>query len=466
MLSGPHPAAADASTADRVSLVRRLASRVGNPLEWSAADKCLLVGVVLMLPFTAWFAVLGWYVARRPEVAPYIDRDFLRVALAVQVWAFTGGWLAIVAAALWLRRRAPESRVIVHLTIQFFCVTVPLFSYFVGIVTSELIGVLELGGAIVGRLLFDKRSVFFGIITFQLVFVATLVGGQIGLFPYAPLLTALPVTAGRLAGTWVVGFGLPVLVFGWAGYFLIYYVFDRWHAREDQLARTSEQLARANDVISRYVASQLASQILAGNYDAAERHERRKLTLFFSDIRGFAETADQVEPEDLSAVLNEYLSEMALIGDRYGGTIDKFVGDAIMIFFGAPLSTNDRDHALRSVRMAIEMQERMVTLRERWLREGFERPFEIRIGINTGQASIGNFGSKGRMDYTAIGRQVNLAARLQTHCEPGKILLSHSTWVLVHEQIPCVTMGEIQVKGFQNPVRVYEVVAGRADAPG
>jgi adenylate cyclase len=115
---------------------------------------------------------------------------------------------------------------------------------------------------------------------------------------------------------------------------------------------------------------------------------------------------------------------MASIGERYGGTIDKFVGDAVMIFFGAPVQTNDHDQAMRAVRMAVEMQDAMVRLGEKWRRAGFERPFVIRIGINTGHATIGSFGSKRRVDYTAIGRQVNLAARLQAHCEPGKILLS------------------------------------------
>jgi class 3 adenylate cyclase len=120
-------------------------------------------------------------------------------------------------------------------------------------------------------------------------------------------------------------------------------------------------------------------------------------------------------------------------------------------------ATNDRDHALRAVRMAMAMQARMVTLCTRWLAEGFEHPFHIRIGINTGQASIGNFGYQERMDYTAIGRQVNLAARLQTHCEPDRIPLSHSTWVLVKDAIACVPRGEIEVGGFQRPVLVYEV---------
>jgi class 3 adenylate cyclase len=238
---------------------------------------------------------------------------------------------------------------------------------------------------------------------------------------------------------------------------LTYQVIYQWHDQERQLAESSEQLSRANDIISRYVASQLVSEVQSGGYEALNRRERRKLTLFFSDIEDFAATADLTEPEDLAAVLNEYLAEMTAIGKRYGATIDKFVGDAIMIFFGAPVATSDEDHALRAVQMASEMQDRMSALQVKWRRQGFERPFHIRIGINTGHANIGNFGSAERMDYTAIGRQVNLAARLQSHCEPGKILISHSTWVLVQDDVTCTPKGEIQVKGFHQPVRVYEV---------
>ena len=164
--------------------------------------------------------------------------------------------------------------------------------------------------------------------------------------------------------------------------------------------------------LSKYLSPQIYQSIFSGERDVAIRTERKKLTVFFSDIRGFTEISERLEPEDLSEILNDYLSEMSRIVEKHGGTIDKFVGDAIMVFFGAPAATDDRDHALRAVRMAIEMQERMQTLPERWRSHGIVEVFEVRIGINTGHASIGNFGSEGRMDYTAIGRHVNLAARL------------------------------------------------------
>src|SRR5436190_860538 len=166
---------------------------------------------------------------------------------------------------------------------------------------------------------------------------------------------------------------------------------------------------------------------------------------------GSARTVSQEQPRTVRAVHE-------VQHPRHAGTRrpDARVAGSDSLGAGCHLRsvTNDRDHAVRAVQMAVE------------------QPFEIRIGINTGQASIGNFGSKGRMDYTAIGRQVNLAARLQAYCRPGKILISHSTWVLVQEHVFCTPQGEIQVKGFQNPVNVYEVAgllspsAGTMSLPG
>ncbi|MDJ0869480.1 MAG: adenylate/guanylate cyclase domain-containing protein [Myxococcota bacterium] len=178
-----------------------------------------------------------------------------------------------------------------------------------------------------------------------------------------------------------------------------------------------------------------------------------------------------MEPEDLSALLNEYLAEMTDVADAFGATLNQFVGDGIMIFFGAPVATNDRDHALRAVRMALAMQRRMAGLREKWFHEGIQTPFRIRIGINTGVASVGDFGSEGRSTYSAIGNQTNATARIQDRCEPGKVWISHTTWALVRDEISCTPRGEIEVKGLHYPLRVYEVEdegggIGRSPDPG
>jgi class 3 adenylate cyclase len=444
------------TSAPAPSLFGGLLERAGNPLEWSAANRALLVaGGGLFL--TIVYALGEYYLLVHPGLAPYLDRAHLRRHFEFQVWAISGGWLALALAALALRRRRPESRLLVFLTTQFYFSFGAIGVYLVGHHTALVTGILLLaGGAAVVSLLFGTRMAMAGAASFFLVVIGTSLGELNG---------TLPPGAGTESGdwtsatSWLAGIGavnflvlLVVLCF-------IYISSDRLEDHQHRLARTSEQLSRATDLISRYVAAQVAEQILCGNYGAVERQERRKLTIFFSDIKGFTEIADRVEPEDLSRVLNEYLGEMTEIAGRHGGTIDKFVGDAIMILFGAPQATDDRDHALRAVRMAVEMQARMVGLRARWQSEGIVDTLHVRIGVNTGVASVGNFGTKGRMDYTAIGRQVNLAARLQASCEPDDVLISHATAVLVQDEIPCIARGEIAVKGFVQPVKVYAVAA-------
>jgi adenylate cyclase len=226
----------------------------------------------------------------------------------------------------------------------------------------------------------------------------------------------------------------------------------RYQAHLKELA---DQLKQANEIISMYVADQLAQKIREGRYDDVTTPSRRRLTMIFSDIAGFSDTADELEPEDLSMLLNEYLAEMTTIAEKYGATIDKFVGDAVICFFGAPTATDDRDQAYRAVRMALEMNERVTELDVSWRKFGSNKPLRIRIGVNTGVANVGSFGSKRHMDYTAIGRQVNLAARLEAICEPGNVLISHTTYELVSDKISCTPKGEIQVKGIRHPVRVY-----------
>ncbi|MDO8268671.1 MAG: adenylate/guanylate cyclase domain-containing protein [Moraxellaceae bacterium] len=223
------------------------------------------------------------------------------------------------------------------------------------------------------------------------------------------------------------------------------------------LQQREYEVARANDAIRRYVPRQLADEILAGVHHASASPARRKITVVFSDIRGFTDTADQMEPEEFAELLNEYLSEMATIAEHYGGTIDKFVGDAIMVFFGAPVSRGTQEDAQRAVQMSIAMQRRMRELETKWFNAGIQEPFRIRIGVNTGVANVGSFGSDGRKDYTAIGNQVNLAARLQAECPPGKVIISHTTWALVRETIEAQDAGELTVKGVHYPVRTYVV---------
>ena len=135
-----------------------------------------------------------------------------------------------------------------------------------------------------------------------------------------------------------------------------------------------------------------------------------------------------MQPEEITALLNEYFTEMSGIAAEHGGTVDKFIGDAILIFFGDPETKGITEDALACLRMAFEMQARTAELNAKWRREGVEQRFQVRMGINTGFCNVGNFGSVDRMDYTIIGAEANLAARLQSIAEPGQIVLSYETY--------------------------------------
>ena len=185
--------------------------------------------------------------------------------------------------------------------------------------------------------------------------------------------------------------------------------------------------------------------------------------MFFSDIAGFTETTDKMELEDVTHLLNQYLTEMSRVALDYGATIDKYVGDAIMIFFGDPETRGVKQDALACVQMAIAMQQRMQELGDEWRDLGIEIPISCRIGIHTGYCTVGNFGSEDRMDYTIVGGAVNLASRLEHEAPPGGILISYETYAQVKDEIRCEEMGRIQVRGIGHPVATYRVVGLHAD---
>ncbi|MEQ8349174.1 MAG: adenylate/guanylate cyclase domain-containing protein [Sneathiellaceae bacterium] len=228
--------------------------------------------------------------------------------------------------------------------------------------------------------------------------------------------------------------------------------------REEELAKKTQALEQLSSQLAKYLSPQVYESIFTGRQEVKIASQRKKLTVFFSDIAGFTETADRMESEDLSHILNEYLTEMSRIALKHGATIDKYVGDAIVIFFGDPTSRGLREDAMACVRMALEMQVRMRDLQRLWRESGIEKPLQIRMGINSGYCTVGNFGSEDRMDYTIIGGGVNLAARLETAAPPGEILISYETHALVKDEIPCAEHGRITVKGIAEPVTTWRVL--------
>lgn len=232
-----------------------------------------------------------------------------------------------------------------------------------------------------------------------------------------------------------------------------------------QLQKNQAGLKLRNYEIAKYLPAPLRERISRTKQVKAST-TRKKMTIFFSDLVGFSQMSEEMEPNDLNRILDSYLSEMADIADQYGATVDKFIGDGIMIFFGDPKTKGTKQDAETCVAMALDMQRRMNLLQIKWRQEGIDKNMEVRMGINTGFCTVGNFGSNDRMNYTAVGTEVNLASRLETACTPGEVLISSSTFLLVQDKYVCKSRGDVKVKGFAEPVPVFTAVGSRADLDG
>jgi PAS domain S-box-containing protein len=228
--------------------------------------------------------------------------------------------------------------------------------------------------------------------------------------------------------------------------------------REQDLTEKSAALAALSSKLAKYLAPQVYDSIFTGQQDVKIVSKRKKLTVCFSDLVGFTEITDKMESEDLTQLLNHYLTEMSKIALQYGATIDKYVGDAIVMFFGDPTTLGVKEDALACVQMAIAMQRRVGELAEEWRNSGIETPLRCRVGIHTGYCTVGNFGSEDRMDYTMVGGTVNLASRLEHEAPPGGVLISFETYAHVKDVVRCEARGHVQVKGIAQPVATYAVI--------
>jgi len=213
------------------------------------------------------------------------------------------------------------------------------------------------------------------------------------------------------------------------------------------------QLERYND-LRRYLSPQLTDEILSGGHSLDTKPKRKMMSVVFTDIRGFSSLADSLEPEELFHLLDRYLSEMIRIVYNYDGTLNKIVGDGMLVFFGDPIQV--ADHCERAVSMAIDMQKKVADLKNEWL--AFGHKLGIGIGINSAFMTVGNMGSDMHRDYTVIGNQVNVAARLESQAKAGQILISQRTYSKVKDLVKEEKMGAIRVKGIHDPVMTYNIL--------
>ncbi|MGD9543608.1 MAG: adenylate/guanylate cyclase domain-containing protein [Methylocystis sp.] len=234
--------------------------------------------------------------------------------------------------------------------------------------------------------------------------------------------------------------------------------------RTQALEERNAELERLSARLSKYLSPQLYGTLFKQNAVASIPAKRKKLTIFFSDVVSFSEMTERLEAEDLTRMLNDFLNEMAGLALAYGATIDKYIGDAVMIFFGDPETRGVKEDALACILMALDMQAMTRRLERRWREHGLDQRFQIRVGVNTGYCTVGDFGSQERMDYTIVGHQVNVAARLEGSAAPGSILISHETMTLVSEMIEVEEQSPLHVKGVSGPIRTYKALGKKAPA--
>ena len=224
---------------------------------------------------------------------------------------------------------------------------------------------------------------------------------------------------------------------------------------KEEAEKQQQLLQKASDRLSKYLSPQICEQIFSDvEFDTGTG--RKKLTIFFSDIVNFTSITESMEAEELSGFLNFYLTNMCEIALKYGGTIDKFIGDSVMIFFGDPQSKGPEQDALACCNMGIEMLA-FVEKNEELFKEQFNFPekLEIRIGVHSGVCSVGNFGSDQRLDYTVIGRAVNVAARLEQAAPKNSMLFSNSTKSLLGDTFQVSDSIEVKAKGIDRPIIGY-----------
>ena len=227
----------------------------------------------------------------------------------------------------------------------------------------------------------------------------------------------------------------------------------------DSLKEKNTKLEKISNRLAKYLSPQIYKNIFETESEYANSYKQKKLTVFFSDIKGFTDLSDSLDPDLLAELINEYLSAMTEIALKHGGTIDKFIGDAILVFFGDPESDGLKKDASKCLSMAIAMQNRVAELDRNWREDrGITEGLNVRIGISTGYCTVGNFGSVQRVDYTVLGSTVNLASRLESICQPKKILVAPETKALLEKDFKFEAQESIELKGFNKPIIAYQYV--------
>jgi class 3 adenylate cyclase len=229
---------------------------------------------------------------------------------------------------------------------------------------------------------------------------------------------------------------------------------EEWNRDLAEKVREQVEELQRMDRLKRYLSPQIAQTVLGEHQDLFKSH-RREITVVFLDLRGFTAFSDSAEPEEVMEILRYYHAAMGKLIFKFDGTLERFAGDGIMVFFNDPVPCPD--HTVKAVRMALEMRAQIGELRKGWLKRSYD--LDIGIGLAAGYATLGNIGFEGRMDYGAIGNVTNLAARLCSEAKGGQVLMDQKTLSKIEERVEVESLAELHLKGFGRPVAAFNVLS-------
>lgn len=424
-----------------------LTERLGGFIGWPMSQRLFLLSSIGMgaTIFAALVNALLFSVAYPDAMNLKLLNGFIVVWITAQVGLTGLAWHAARSG----REGRAAARVFIMVQSPFIVALLQLY----GTMGTPLVAIYP-AIVILWTLVLDEQMGLFGFL--NLVGWMALAGvlEANGYLPYAPMMMERSIDA-QNNPVWFMAVSLHILVL--LGFVIsLCILFQRTQrSQQARMHQAHVSLAQANRLIRRYVPARLADQIASGAHLETTKPERRKLTIVSIGVEGFIGASEELEAEDIAAILSEYLSEMVAIADSHDGTVIHVLGDGMLILFGAPHATTDRDQALRAIATSQDMQRCVAGMRDMWSRHGLERPFRVRIGINTGYLSVGDFGSQDRKLYSGIGLQAHLAERIQEECPAGQVLISHSSWTLVQDEVRCSSCADLLVKGLAYPLRVY-----------
>ncbi|MFC1579982.1 adenylate/guanylate cyclase domain-containing protein [Thermodesulfobacteriota bacterium] len=420
-----------------------------NPLEWILVDRSLLVAALYFFAGGVSSFVYGFAIL---QADPLSFINWSTMPLYYTLVRATGMvWVVLVVIGIWVRGRAPESRVFTHVVLQYSALSIAGACYMYGPVTHPGPVLLSMALGTMNFLLLGPSFAVPWLVTFSLIIVASTVATLTGLLPYAPFYTSTPFQDGVIDPFYLVATEAFVLLLFWVMLVLTAYIFVRWRDRETKFSDMSALLKK---MFGRYLSTEVMNAILKDPASLELGGERRKVTIMMTDLRGFTALSERLEPEKVVQMLNAYFEVMVDIVLKYHGTINEFIGDALLVIFGAPNEMEDRN--AQAIACSIDMQIAMTEVNRQNRRNGLPE-LEMGIGLNEAEVIVGNIGSSKRSKYAVVGSGVNMASRIESYTVGGQVLVSESVKREAADILRIDDRMDVLPKGAQAPISIYDV---------